>query len=976
MLNIGSGHPRTYFPGRLMNPASAPSSTSYSHAFRAGRVRSRAWFAILIGGGCLAVAANALGRDEPAPRPSSPADTEFFEKRVRPVLAENCFGCHGEKKQQGGLRLDSLAALQRGSDNGPVVMPGAPDDSTLIEAIRHDTATKMPPKKKLSDTAIADLTTWVKMGAPWPADATSARSAAPAPGAWERHWAFQPVHDPAMPGVKDASWPATSIDCYLLAKFEERGLRPSPEADRRTLVRRVTFDITGLPPTPEEVEAFENDQSNDAYVKVIDRLLASPHYGERWGRYWLDVARYADTKGYVFFEDANFPWSYTYRDYVIRSLNEDLPYDQFLLQQLAADRLPLGEDKRPLTALGFLTLGGRFMNNQQDILDDRIDVVTRGLLGLTVTCARCHDHKFDPIPTKDYYSLYGVFASSVEPAIPPTFTPPPQTEVYEKFAKELDAREAKLEEFVRSKHDELVNLSRTRAGEYLLAAQAMRDVPNTEDFMLIADGGDLNPKMLVRWRVYLDRTRRAHHPVFAPWHAFVALPADAFAARAAEYVSRLVADPDPARPVNPAVVAALAEHPPATMAEAAQVYAKLLNRTESIWQDYERRAALNQTPPMGLPDPALEELRRVFHGPDSPPDVARSPFGDLDLLPDRPSQAKLQELRKAVETWRATGAGAPPRAMALEDSPSPVTPRVFLRGNPNNQGDFVPRQFLGALSGPHRQPFREGSGRLELARAIVSRTNPLTARVLVNRVWMQHFGAPLVGTPSDFGLRSDPPTHPELLDHLATTFMKEGWSLKALHRRILLSSAYRQASDDRPDGRRVDPENALLWRMNRRRLDFEAMRDSLLAVSGQLDRTVGGPPVKDIAAVASTRRTLYGVIDRLNLPGLYRTFDFPDPNATSPGRSNTTVAPQALFLMNHPFVQSAAREILKRSDLASEPEPQKRIRRVYSLAYGRAPTADELEVARSFLNAAGSTEAVWTEYAQALLLSNEFIFVD
>jgi mono/diheme cytochrome c family protein len=903
----------------------------------------------------------------------SAQDAEFFERRIRPILAENCYGCHGPKKQESGLRLDSREALLKGSDNGPVVTPGVPDDSLLIEAVGHIGATKMPPKTKLGSEAIADLTTWVKKGVLWPPNDTSGPKVA-ADG-WKQHWAFQPVRDPAIPTVKDTTWLRTSIDPFVLAQLEAKGLTPSASADRRTLIRRVTFDLIGLPPSPEEVASFEADSAPGAYDRLVDRLLASPHYGERWGRHWLDVARYADTKGYVFFEPAEFPWAYTYRDYVVRSLNADLTYDQFVLEQLAADRLGRGSDQRALTALGFITVGGRFMNNDQDILDDRIDVVTRGLLGLTVSCARCHDHKFDPIPTKDYYSLFGVFANSVEPQVPPLFEPPPKTEAYEKFAKELDAREAKLFAFIREKHDELVTCSRTRVAEYLMTSQAMRDQPTTEDFMLLADGGDLNPKMLVRWRAYLDRTRKGHHPVFAPWHELAKLPTASFAAGSADYCSRLASDPDLSKPVNPLLVAALAEQPPTSLAEAARTYARLLNRVEPIWQDFARRAALNGHPDTTLPDPVLEELRQVFHGPDSPPEIAMNPFGDLDLLPDRPSQAKLQELRNTVINWRATGAGAPPRAMALEDSATAIDSRVFIRGNPNNLGETVPRQFLGVLSGSDRQPFRDGSGRLELARAIVDPKNPLTARVLVNRVWMHHFGAPLVGTPSDFGLRSDPPSHPELLDHLAMTFRRDGWSIKALHRRILFSAAYQQASDDRPECRRLDPENTLLWHMNRRRLDFEATRDALLAVSGRLDRTIGGPSFKDVAAPALTRRTLYGHIDRLNLPGIFRTFDFPDPNSSNPKRDNTTVAPQALFLMNHPFMRDAARELLNRAQVAAAQDVRGRITRLYTIVYGRSPLDGDFRAAEEFLGE-NPTNVAWESYIQALLVSNEFVVVD
>jgi len=378
------------------------------------------------------------------------------------------------------------------------------------------------------------------------------------------------------------------------------------------------------------------------------------------------------------------------------------------------------------------------MNNEQDILDDRIDVVTRGLLGLTVTCARCHDHKFDPIPQNDYYSLYGVFASSVEPTVPPLFEQPPRTEVYAKFAKELETREQKLAEFVQAKHDELVKAAMTRVAEYLVAAHQLRDQPSTEEFMLLADGGDLNPKMLVRWQAYLQRTRKAHHAVFAPWHAFAALPEKDFAEKSVSLAARFADAPVPAHPINPLLARAFAAKPPRTLGEAAQRYGELLNDVEKRWQATvsQGKAMPGGKPPAALPDPTQEELRQVFHGPDGPPNIAMNPVGDLDLLPDRPSQAKLQELRKAVETWRATGPGAPPRAMALEDAPTPFEPRVFRRGNPNNLGEPVPRQFLQVLAGERRQPFHQGSGRLELAQAIVERGNPLTARVLVNRVWL------------------------------------------------------------------------------------------------------------------------------------------------------------------------------------------------------------------------------------------------
>ncbi len=890
-------------------------------------------------------------------------EAEFFEKHIRPLLADKCFKCHGPSKQKGGLRLDSAAAFARGGDNGSSIKPGDPDSSLLIQAVRHSGERKMPPDGKLKPEQIGALAAWVKMGAPWPIAATETVAEA-----WRKHWAFQPVARVPVPAVKNSAWVRTPLDHFVLAKLEQKGLSPAAAADRRTLLRRVTFDLIGLPPTPEEVAAFEADRAPDAFARVVDRLLASPHYGERWGRYWLDVARYADNKGYVFFIEKDFPWAYTYRDYVIRSFNEDLPYDQFILQQLAADRLPRGKDQRSLAALGFVTLGGRFMNNQQDILDDRIDVVTRGLMGLTVSCARCHDHKFDPIPAQDYYSLYGVFASSVEPVVPPLLEPPPKTEVYAKFEKEMKAREQKLADFLQGKFSTLLTESRTRAAAYLLAANAMRNRPNAGEYMLLADGGDLNPSMITRWKDYLDRTRKRHHPVFAPWHALAGLPEKEFAVKAPAVLEQLL-NAGPAKPINPLVAKALKELPLRTLKEVAERYSGLLNQVDKTWQDLASRYP-------ATPSAAEEELRQVFHGPDAAPNVARSQFNDLMLLPDRASQAKLQELLKSVEQWRATGPGAPPRAMALEDAAVPYQPHVFKRGNPNMLGEAVPRRFLRVLAGEKRQPFTQGSGRLELAGAIVDRNNPLTARVLVNRVWQHHFGAGLVRTPSDFGLRSDPPSHPELLNYLAANFMDNGWSTKKLHRLILLSAVYQQKSDDRPECRRIDPENTLLWRMNRQRLDFEAMRDALLAVSGRLDRSAGGPPVRNILAPQATRRTVYAYLDRLNFPGIFRTFDVPSPDATSPQRDTTTVAPQALFFLNNPFLLECSRGLLRRPEVKAEGAVTKRIMLLYRLAFGRQPGTDEMDLAREYLNHGKGSAGAWEQYAQALLLANEFVFID
>jgi cytochrome c553 len=927
------------------------------------------------------------------PRPLTAAEAAF-ERHVRPVLLARCAGCHGPKKRMGGLRLDTRAGLRQGGDNGPVIQPGNPGASRLIQAVRQAGALKMPPEGKLPPDAVVALEAWVRAGAAWPEEAS------PVPvGGRSRHWAFRPVRRPAAPRARGLG-ARTAIDAFLLAGLQEKGLSFAPEAGRRTLIRRLSFDLVGLPPAPEEVEAFVADGRPDAYERLVERYLASPRHGERWARYWLDVARYADTKGYVFFEEANYPWGYTYRDYLIEAFNEDRPYDRMVLEQLAADQLDLGQDRRPLRAMGLLTLGGRFMNNVHDVIDDRIDVVTRGLMGLTVSCARCHDHKFDPIPSADYYALYGVFASSVEPAVPPLFADPPNTPVYEKFTKELAKRERALAEYVRGKHAEVRKGARVRAGEYLLAAHARRGQPPADDFMLIADGNDLNPAMLSRWQAYLERAGRKHHRVFAAWHAFAALPEKEFAAGARELARQIGAGRLAGRPINPLVARAFAAATPTSMKGVAAVYGELLRWTEGTWQDALATAEHDhRPPPRRLRQAGREELRQVLYGPDAAAEVPPNLFDDLALLPDRPSQAELQKRRRELEQWRATGAGAPPRAMVLVDTATPYLPRVFRRGNPNNPGPAVPRQFLEVVAGAGRKPFSKGSGRLELARAIASADNPLTARVLVNRLWQHHFGQGLVRTPGDFGTRGEVPTHPELLDWLAAEFVHSGWSMKHLHRLILLSAAYRQSSgmgngewgignEDKAEGKGSGSSSssphsafpiphwgdALLARFPRRRLDFEATRDALLAVSGSLDSTIGGPSVQGIFSPGSRKRTLYGWVDRLHVPGLYRTFDFPSPDASSADRDRTTVAPQALFFLNNPFVLSSARGLLNRPEVHGEKELGRRVDRLHRLCFGRAAGVEERALARQFLGASSTT--AWERYAQALLLTNEFVFVD
>lgn len=734
-----------------------------------------------------------FGMISPALWAATPAESEFFEKQVRPVLAEHCYSCHGPKKQKAELRLDSREALLKGSDVGPVVVPGKPEESSFIKSIRHEGDSKMPEKEdKLPEEQIAALTEWVRMGLPWPEGEAANLSAQEE--AAKKHWSFQKVRKPAPPVVETAADRIQSpIDRFILARLAPARLSLAKPADKHTLLRRATFDLTGLPPTTAEIEAFEKDASPEAFARVVDRLLASPRYGERWGRYWLDVARYADSKGYVFQEERRYPYAYTYRDWVIQALNADLPYNQFLLYQLAADQLVTKEDPEPLAAMGFLTLGRRFLNNPHDIIDDRIDVVTRGLMGLTVACARCHDHKFDPILAKDYYALYGVFASSTEPNDAPLLSGHRDPQVEAEYQQELARRQAKVDALLESK-------------------QARRSV-----------------------------------------------------------------------------LLATASYTPAVL--------------------------------------PLDVLERT--------------------LP-RDERDEVRNLRKKIDELNA-GPLAPPRPMMMADKPEPVKPRIFVRGNPGRPGDEIPRQFITVLSDGEPKPFEKGSGRLEMAQAIASAENPLTARVLVNRVWMLHFGAGLVRTPGDFGVKGEPPTHPELLDWLAANFVEQGWSLKQLHREIMLSSTYQQSSDTTSETVQADPENRLLTRMNRRRLDFEAMRDSLLSVTGQLDPKMGGRAEQLFEPPYSKRRAVYGFIDRQNLPGTFRTFDFASPDATSPQRYSTTVPQQALFMLNSPFVTERARALVSRPEYQSAAS-EWQVQALYEQVLGRRAEDQEVNAALRFLS--------------------------
>ncbi len=924
------------------------------------------------------------------------ASPDFFEARVRPILVEHCYACHSSqaKKLKGGLLLDTVDGMRKGGQSGPAVVPGKPEESPLVEAIRYDDeSTRMPPKGKLPAAAITALEEWVKAGAAEPpvkvGSAGSSPGGAKARGidlaAARKHWAYQPIrrHDP--PPVKNQSWPRTPIDGFVLARLEASGLTPSPPADRRTLLRRTYYDLIGLPPTAEEIAAFESDRSEDALARVVDRLLASPRYGERWGRHWLDVARYADTKDGVlmFGDDRVRPYAYTYRDYVIRAFNEDMPFDRFIVEQLAADVTAPKDEPWRLAAMGFLTLGRAFDNNIHDQIDDRIDTVCRGLLGLTVACARCHDHKYDAVSTADYYSLYGIFASTETPLELPLVERLEKLPGCAEFEKKAAAKRAEIRQFLDSQYAVLSETARQRVGDYLArAALSEPDPLETAVFFMSLSPEDLRPQMVARWRRYLKQRVTRDDPVFGPWHDLLKLADADFPAEASTVLgqwSTISAGTTPGR-VNPLVTAALASASLKTRADVPRVYGGLIRRV------YEESKKVKQPARLAAQTDAEKAARQILEIVTAHDSPAYFPESQTYAYMSRGEKdafgGKLVELDRM--TVQAADKAAP-RAMIVTDAAEPYEPRVFVRGNPGQPGNRVPRQFLRLLAGNNPAPFAHGSGRLDLARAITAADNPLTSRVIVNRVWMNHFGEPLVATPSDFGTRSTPPTHPELLDDLAARFIQSGWSLKSLHRMIVLSSAYQQASADRPDCHKVDPENRLLWRFNRRRLDLEAMRDTLLAVSGRLDLTMRGRPVDVVNDPKVARRTVYGLVDRQSLPAVFRAFDFASPDLSAERRPRTTVPQQALFSMNAPLVIELARALAARPEVTAASSPESCVTALYRRVLARPPDPVELQAAVAFMGPRSDSAKIPEErsqldpiqqFAQVLLMTNELMFVD
>jgi len=952
-------------------------------------------------------------------------DDAFFENQVRPVLVKHCQSCHGPKKQSGGLRLDSREAALTGGDRGPALVPGRTDRSLLLLAVSHKDDLRMPPKSKLSNPDVAALTKWIAAGAPWPKEATQAAAIRTGPITPEerRFWSLQPVKATAPPRVNDAAWPRNDIDRFILQRLEVEKLKSAPDADRRLLIRRVTFDLIGLPPTPEEVEAFLTDKSPGAFAKVVDRLLASRHYGERWGRHWLDVVRYADTAGET--ADYPVPQAYRYRNYVIDAFNADKPYDEFIREQLAGDILaangPPEKYAERITATGFIAISRRFGFDPENYfhltIQDTIDTTGQAFLGLSLGCARCHDNKFDPVLRGDYYALYGIF-DSTRYAVPGSESnkKPADFVVLKPPADRVVKPETPNQEV-----GDPIAIGRAIQARF----QQARKVLSTGE---VADGGDkrfdsgadpvdVNAGEMLLLSItplknYGADTTQVEYDV-----AEVGGSSRKWSATADLLSDLLAGNPHGDSHGNKQVWWLFdTRNQPTLLREAV----RNLNGKQglNVWRNgdtpsvfvnagKEELAVWTKLPPQSLfVHPA--ENGNVAVGWLSPISGRVRVTGRVrDAHPGGPDGVGWVLERFAVDVRSdlarlAEAAAKRKQPEAAEDlayavvEGKPKNARMHKRGEPRDLGDEVPRRWLEVLGGT---PLKNnaGSGRLELADWIASRDNPLTARVMVNRIWQHHFGTGLVGTPNDFGTRGQRPTHPELLDYLAAKFVDSGWSIKAMHRLTVLSRTYQLSTAANAHLLSADPSNLLLGRYAVRRLDAEAIRDSMLAVSGNLDSTMGGPhpfpPSSSwgftqhapfAAVYPSNRRSVYLMTQRLKRHPFLALFDGADTNASTPQRIPTTVPTQALYLMNDPFVHEQADAFAGRILTLSKNE-RDRIRWAYEIALARPPLEAEYEEVGRFLKtyrerrqgvaAEVAQRESWAAFTRTLLARNEFLFV-
>ena len=1040
----------------------------------------------------------------------------FFEKSVRPLLVARCLGCHGAANPAGGLRLDQREAILKGGARGAAVMAGKPDQSLLVRVVRHQEGNlKMPPGPKLSDAESAVLARWVEMGAPW--------GVAPGVAPAAQFWSFVKPLDPAAPAVAQKQWVRNPLDAFILGALEQKGLAPAPPADKRTLIRRATFDLTGLPPTPDEVKAFLADSAPDAFATVVDRLLASPRYGERWGRHWLDVARYADSNGLD--ENLVYKNAFRYRDYVIKAFNQDKPYDQFLHEQIAGDLLPASADLQTTfdrwTATGFLTLGAKMLAEddpvkmEMDIIDEQLDTTARTFMGLTIGCARCHDHKFDPLPTADYYSLAGIFKSSktmenfkvVAKWHEYVLAPAPEREKLVAHEAAIEAKRKEAGKITRAGNDKLIAVAMRNAGAYLLAAHdvaesaklGLKPLPPDASGVLRAadsfDAGNVSRPLEARKP---NTPKDSKGPYFAEYRVpitaaglyqvdilneekgagtadlsingqLVMLGAEPVQNREASedaggwsalgvfeltagenalklqhrsrfpYFAKLRVAPSPfaagapvprtpvqiatARGVNPSFLVQMVDHlersngatasvlyafevfgqkldawqsPAAklfagfngrTREELATRYGELFRQAADQWEALPE--ADRKKEETKLPDAGFEALRQLLYekfGPFAAPDDAKRYY---------PAAAQT-ELARVEKEQKDLEAATPdlPRAMGVCENTKIADLPIHIRGSHWTLGETAPRRFPRALAGDDQPPLAaNASGRLEFARWLTAPGHPLTSRVMVNRLWRWHFGKGIVPSTDNFGRLGERPVNQPLLDWLSHRFVESGWSVKAMHRLMMLSSTYQMSSTYNARYYETDPENTLLWRASRRRLEAEAIRDAIMFVSGDLKMVEGGSILtfKDRQYVANTSRrggvdyernirAVYIPVVRSSTYDVFTAFDLPDSSTPNGDRDATVVAPQALFMMNGAVALRHSKVMAERLLALPGVDDAGRIREAYELALSRPPSPAEVDMALSFLGRLGASVAdrklLWQSFCKALVASNEFIYLN
>ena len=908
------------------------------------------------------------------------ADFDFFESKIRPVLVANCYECHSVEaanrgKQKGGLLLDTRDGIRKGGDTGPAVVPGDVSGSLLLKALRQEEL-EMPPTGKLSDEVIADFARWIETGAVDPREHAATKLKTKVIDGSD-HWAFKAPRKPGLPDVQASRWIRSDIDRFILHRLETQNLKPVPSASPEVLVRRIYFNLLGLPPTPEQVDEFllASAKDQDAVVaSLVDSLLESPHYGERWGRHWLDVARYAEDQAHTFGvkKRAN---AHQYRDWVIRMFNKDLPFDEFVKLQLAGDLMEDKSDDRfqKFAGLGFLGLGAQYYKNsdkaqaEADELDDTIDTVTRGFLGLTVSCARCHDHKFDPIPTTDYYALAGIFNGRRYSEIP--LVGKEEVKAYNDEQKVIKDLESSHRSYLRGIGKQE---GRKRFGEVSRYLQeAWRLVTLRSEGVKISDEEfaekvGLHPHYVKRFREVLEEGRKndlmKRLPELEGWHE-VEVNFKEKPALETLGVPRQIVD--------------LANQLQALVDGAAEDFAQIeAEKAEELAKARSVEDQLNKV--IGkMEDDQKRLLKNIWFDGHAP--LYASENDAYARLLKAEQKAEADRMKAGFENLRKDAKPKYPVAHAIQGGGNAM--QVYIRGNPASKGEWVARGTLEILAEEPRPTDPEVArnhsfSRLDLAEAIASQHNPLTARVIVNRVWQWHFGKGLVTTSSNFGLLGEAPTHPELLDWLTVNFMENGWSLNWLHREILNSSTYQLSS--KLDSKNVerDGENRYRWRFDRRRLEVEAWRDALLAISGNLDPTMGGATIA--LGKGNRRRTVYASISRHELDGMLRIFDFPDANVSAASRTETTVPQQQLFVLNSEFIIDQAKAFAKRVTAEHE-KVSERVDFAYRLAFGRSPSKAEVKVAEAYLTLEKENDdklSRWEQYCQALLASNELMYLD